>query len=238
MKVEKVILNKKLGTSLDLYLSVSNAPLPGIVIIPGGGYSTINDKDSERVALKFATNAFQAFVVHYPIKDKKSYAAAFETVSQVFEFIQKRAQSLNLDLEKLGTIGFSAGGQLAADYANQKESKVKFTLLGYPVITAALDENLGIKSRDVTRSVNSQTPPTFIFGSIKDKIAPYNEHIGPYTAALAANKVSFELHEFSTGNHGVSLANKYVQAVDKSSYDPHMAQWFPLALEWLKTQKG
>ena len=79
------ISNVKLAqehASLDVYYSASDVALPAVVIIPGGSYQQIKERDSERVALTFATHAFQSFVVRYPVLEHRSYQAAKVAIAQ------------------------------------------------------------------------------------------------------------------------------------------------------------
>lgn len=62
-----------------------------------------------------------------------------------FDYITKNAKDLNVDTNKLGIIGFSAGGQLAAAYSNEPDTKAKFAVLGYPVLTQAWMKRLAFK---------------------------------------------------------------------------------------------
>ncbi len=221
-------------SSLDVYHSNSDEPLPGVVIIPGGSYNKIMERDSERVAITLASQAFQAFVVRYPVVEHKDYQAAKSAVAQAFDHIVAHAQELDVDVNRLGVLGFSAGGQLAAAYGNTAHTKAKFVGLGYPVTKPTIDQRMGVTTEDVTRLVNKTTPATFIWGSFNDELTPFDEHILPYVQALREHNVPVELHEFSTGNHGLALANEYTGIVNNNRTDEHMALWFPLFLDWLK----
>ena len=94
---------------------------------------------------------------------------------------------------------------------------------------------MGVSTEDVTQLVNDNTPATFIWGSFNDQVTPFNDHILPYVQALRSHDVPVELHEFSTGNHGLALANKYTGIVNNDRTDEHMSEWFNLFLNWLKT---
>lgn len=238
MNFQNIQLDTVNHSSLDIYQSNTDTALPGIVVVGGGSYKQLRERDTERVALQFATQAFQSFVVNYPTEEQKSYAEAKEAIVEAFDYIKKHADQLKVDVNKLGIIGFSAGGQLAADYSNQTDTQVKFALLGYPVIKPILDEKMGVQSTDVSKLVSSNTPPTFIWGAMNDELTPFLEHIDIYTQALAQNNVPFEVHEFSTGNHGMALANKWTGVVNDGRVDHHMSRWFPLALEWLDEMIG
>lgn len=219
---------------LDIYHSDTTVPLPGLVIIPGGSYTKVADRDSERVAVTFASQAFQTFVVRYPVVEHRSYQNAKIAIDQAFEYLVGHAQELDLDPQQLGIIGFSAGGQLAAAYSNRPDTKARFAALGYPVIQPLIDKRMGVTTENVAELINDQTPETFIWGSINDELTPYLDHIAIYAQALAKHHVKFELHEFATGNHGMALANYYTRIVNRNRTDNHLAKWYPLFLEWFK----
>ncbi|MGM9891591.1 alpha/beta hydrolase [Limosilactobacillus sp.] len=224
-------------SSVDIYHSQSDVALPGVVIVPGGSYNKIMERDSERVAITLATHAFQAFVVRYPVLEHKGYRAAKRALAQTFDYLVDHAAELDLDPQRLGVLGFSAGGQLAAAYSNQPATKAKFVGLGYPVIRPLIDQRMGVTTEDVSQLVTKQTPATFMWGSIQDQLTPYLDHLAVYAQALAKQGVPFELHEFSTGGHGIALANKYTSIVNYDRADEHMAKWFPLFLDWLQQLK-
>ncbi|MDD6432401.1 MAG: alpha/beta hydrolase [Lactobacillaceae bacterium] len=231
MQISNVQLDQPYS-SLDIYHSASDVALPAVVIVPGGSYQQIKERDSERVAITFTTHAFQAFVVRYPVLEHRDYQAAKTAVAQAFDYIVDHATELDVNPDQLGVIGFSAGGQLAAAYSNQTATKAKFVALGYPVIKPTIDDRMGVKTEDVSQLVTDQTPATFIWGSVNDGLTPYLDHVNAYTMMLAQHGVPFELHEFGTGNHGIALANKYTGIVNRDRVDRHMSRWFPLFLEW------
>ncbi len=226
------------ASSLDIYHSKTTVPLPGIVIIPGGSYKQIVERDTERVAITLAAQAFQTFVVRYPVLEQRSYSGAKRAIAQAFDYLTAHAAALDLDPARLGILGFSAGGQLAAAYSNQPGTKARFAGLGYPVIQPTIDQRMGVTTENVAALVTAQTPPTFVWGSVRDDVTPYQDHIAVYTAALARNRVPFELHEFSTGGHGLGLANYYTGIVNNQRTDEHMARWLPLFLDWLRQLKS
>ncbi|MDO4902718.1 MAG: alpha/beta hydrolase [Limosilactobacillus sp.] len=231
------IRNVKLNTahsSLDIYHSNSDVALPGVVIVPGGSYNKMMERDSERVAITLTAHAFQTFVVHYPVEENRNYQDAKDAMAEAFDYIVDHAEELKVDTDQLGVLGFSAGGQLAAAYSNAPDTKAKFAGLGYPVIRPTIDERMKVTTEDVSKLVTKQTPPTFIWGSVKDDLTTYLEHIAVYVSALAEHDIPFELHEFSTGGHGIALANKYTGIVNNNRTDDHMAKWLPLFLDWFE----
>lgn len=236
MEIKNIPL-KQPSSSLDIYHSATDTLLPAIVILPGGSYNRIMERDSERVALTFATHAWQTFVVRYPVVEHKSYEDAKKAVKEAFEYIVAHAKELDVDINRLGIIGFSAGGQLAAAYSNEKQTLAKFAALGYPVIQPLIDERMGVTTENVAQLVTKQTPPTFMWGSAKDELTPFVDHLQVYTDALIAHGIPYELHEFGTGGHGIALANKYTGIVNNDRVDKHMGRWFSLFLGWAKELK-
>jgi len=86
--------------------------------------------------------------------------------------------------------------------------------------------------------VTKNTPPTFIFGARGDRIGSLcRPYLSVLPIALYKDGVNFEVHLFSTGGHGFSLANKFVGVVNRDRTDAHFAKWFPLCLEWLASLK-
>ncbi|MCC4328334.1 alpha/beta hydrolase [Limosilactobacillus reuteri] len=232
MEIKSVNLDQPYS-SLDIYHSNTDKALPGLVILPGGSYNQIMERDSERVALTFATHAWQTFVVRYPVVEHKNYEEAKIAVHQAFEYIVNHANELDVDVDRLGIIGFSAGGQIAAAYSNEKLTHARFAALGYPVIQPLIDERMGVTTENVAELVHPQTPPTFMWGSAKDELTPFVDHLQVYADALIKNDIPYELHEFGTGGHGIALANEYTGIVNNDRVDNHMGKWFPLFLEWL-----
>ncbi len=145
MDFKQITLDEVNDTKLDIYNSDTDVALPGVVILPGGSYKPFKQRDSERVALTFLTQSYQAFVLEYPINDKKNYQLAKKSISTAFDYIIKHAKALKVNPKKIGIIGFSAGGQLAAAYSCEKGTQAKFAVLGYPVVNQALDEKWEFK---------------------------------------------------------------------------------------------
>jgi dipeptidyl aminopeptidase/acylaminoacyl peptidase len=100
-------------------------------------------------------------------------------------------------------------------------------LVGAP-LEAALVEEMSLE-----KQVSVQTPPAFIWHTVDDELVPV-ENSMLFAATLRKNKIPFELHLFSKGLHGLSLADKESFADDMHP-EPHVAHWFDLCLEWLGT---
>lgn len=209
-----------------------------IVIFPGGGYSHLAiEKEGYKVARWLNELGITAFVLKYRLpsdeimRDKS--LAPLADAQQAIRYIRENAQNWNLDPEKVGVLGFSAGGHLAASLSTRFNEKVAstrnpisarpdFSILIYPVITMAdslthegsrknlLGENVSslMKMRFSTENlVNELTPPTFLIHATDDHSVPVENSL-VYYAALKKSKVPVELHVYEQGGHGFGMGTK------------------------------
>lgn len=208
-----------------------NEKRPSMVVCPGGGYARCSEREEEPIALKFLNWGFNVFVLRYSCAPHR-YPTQLREVAAVFEEIYKNADEWNCDTNKIGIIGFSAGGHLAAHYSNvyncgvvreafPDSKKPNFSVLSYPVISA--DESFAHKGSFVNllgtypegdqaekysceKMVTKDTPPTFIWHTAEDDVVPVKNSI-VYASALADNKVPFSLHIYPYGVHGLSTVD-------------------------------
>lgn len=209
----------------------SDEKRPCIVVVPGGGYSMCSEREAEPIALKFLNWGFNVFVLRYSCAPHR-YPTQLREVAAAFEEIYEHANDWNCDTTKIGIIGFSAGGHLAANYCNAyncgavrevfpDSKKPNFSVLCYPVISA--DETFAHKGSFVNllgaypvgddvskyscdKMVTFDTPPTFIWHTAEDQAVPVKNSL-VYATALADNKVPFSLHIYPYGVHGLSTVD-------------------------------
>ena len=230
-----------------------------ILICPGGGYGFVSEREGEPIALKFAAEGYNAFVLKYSIAPHK-FPTAIREAAAAMELIYANAAAWKCETDHVAIIGFSAGGHLAGHYTNCfdcpevrevfPESKaVNASILCYPVITsdprhshAGSFRNLS-GHRELTnedhemfsleRKVTPNTPPTFLWHTAPDDCVPVMNCL-LYAQALAANKVPFTVHIYPDGWHGLAT-------VDDTTNNPlpeKIAQangWLDAACLWLKT---
>jgi acetyl esterase/lipase len=224
-----------------------------VVICPGGGYSVLAaGHEGSEVAEAFNKAGITAFVLRYRLpKDECMTNKAFVPLmdaQQAIYFVRTHAKQYNIDPNKIGIMGFSAGGHLASTAGTHFNQPVRkelasanlrpdFMLLLYPVIS--FNDSIGhVGSRDNLigknpdpkllhlfsneEQVTAQTPPTFlVHASDDDGVNPENSiH---FYQALLKNKVPAELHLYEHGGHGFGLHNT------TTSED-----WFADCLAWLK----
>jgi acetyl esterase/lipase len=202
-----------------------------VIICPGGGYHILAyDLEGTEIAAWLNKLGFTAFVLQYRIPDKKE--GALQDVQRAIRVVKSNSKKWNIDPEKIGVMGFSAGGSLSARastlFSNKTYSTVDktdslscrpaFAMLIYP---AYLD--LGLNSTLTPELVLSKdVPPVFIFQTADD---PYGNSALVFAGALRNEKLPVELHMLSSGGHGYGLRPGKTAA----------ATWPLLAEKWLKT---
>jgi acetyl esterase/lipase len=208
-----------------------------LLMIPGGGYKRVAvSKAGGSIDAWIADQGITAFVMTYRLP-ADGWAAgpdvALQDAQRAMRIIRSRAGELGLDPARVGTLGFSAGGHVAARLATRSaipayapidaidtlSTKPSVAGLFYPVITgtqpfghgASLKELLGASPTDAQRraisaelDVTADTPPTFIAAAIDDKVVPVDNSLLMFQA-LRAKGVATELHLFEKGGHGFGL---------------------------------
>ena len=208
-----------------------------VLVIPGGAY-TVEAFDHEGVDVARALNAFgvTAFVLMYrlPAEGWSNPAdVPLQDAQRAMRVIRAHAPGFGLDPARVGVIGFSAGGHMAAslatradapvydrvDAADSENARPAFAALMYPVITMLAGTHagsrlklLGADSSDerlaaysCERLVTRTTPPTFLCLAADDDIVPYVPNGIAMFDALRKADIAAELHVFQQGGHGFSI---------------------------------
>ncbi|SHF76295.1 Acetyl esterase/lipase [Flavobacterium fluvii] len=206
-----------------------------VVICPGGGYHHLSiNKEGYKIAQWLNTLGISAFVLKYrmpsdlTMKDKT--VGPLQDAQEALRMVRRNAEKWKLDPNKIGIMGFSAGGHLASSLSTKFLEKVyvpvdntsarpDFSILMYPVIsmqggmthkgskTNLLGENPSatlVEKYSNDKQVNATTPKTFIVHATDDKAVPVENSIN-YYLALKQNKIPVELHLFENGGHGFGL---------------------------------
>lgn len=183
----------------------------GIIVCPGGGYNILAiDKEGYEIAEWLNSLGFSAFVLQYRVPQKQE--GALQDIQRAIRLVRYNADKWNLNPDKLGIIGFSAGGSLCArastlynekkyikvDEIDELSCKPSFAMLIYP---AYLDQG---ENRSLTPElkVDENTPPAFLFQTADDRLG--NSAL-VYTTALRDAKVPVDLHFLAEGGHGYGL---------------------------------
>ncbi len=229
----------------------------GIVICPGGGYGGLAfEKEGAEVARWLGDLGVATFVLKYRHGGGvHQHPVPLSDIQRAMRLVRSQAAQWGVEPNKLGVMGFSAGGHLASsvgthfDAGNQnatdgveREScRPDFLVLIYPVISmdaaithgGSLVNLLGPKPDDKLvelmsndTQVTGQTSPTFIAHASDDGAVPVENALRFYRA-LVACKVPAELHVFADGGHGFGMRGKDVPA----------EQWPHLLANWLKSRE-
>ena len=217
----------------------TNANGMSVIICPGGGYSILAfDKEGTRVAEEMNKWGITAFVLKYRLPDDTTNIdrslAPLMDAQQAVRLVRSKAAEWGLKKDKIGIMGFSAGGHLAsstathfnfnADVNNKDTTSVRpdFAILIYPVIsfdstiTHKGSRNNLVGAKAPTEKINyfsnelqvtAKTPPAFFVHAGDDAAVPVENSIRYYQACIN-NKVPAEMHLYPKGGHGFGMYNK------------------------------
>ncbi len=239
---------------------------PAMLVIPGGGYYMVSDREGEPVAMRYLALGFNAFVLDYSVAEDSAlkYPYQIAEAAMAMEYLRINAENLNIDPEKIAAVGFSAGGHLCAmlgSFHNCPETgkvfkptvcvKPNAVVLGYPVISSDIsfahigsfinlcgEENKELmKKVDVLNLIDENSAPAFIWSTFNDNVVPCQNAI---EAALKYKEfgVPVSLHVFGKGEHGLSVADATVYKADKALKEMSVSvpEWVRLSVEWLEEQ--
>jgi acetyl esterase/lipase len=219
--------------TLEAYLpQKEKATGAAVVICPGGGYSVIVFQgEGVTTAREFAKNGIAAFVLKYRLPDDSSMMdkkiGPLQDAQQAVKVVRENAGKWGIDVNKIGIMGFSAGGHLASTEAthfmkplieNNSNTSLRpdFQILVYPVIsmqdslthpdsrTKLLGENPSKEVIDEFSNelqVNENTPPAYITHAADDKLVDVDNSIF-YFEKLRHHNVAVEMHIYQRGGHG------------------------------------
>lgn len=230
-----------------------NPSRAGVIVAPGGSYAFLaSNHEGRQVANWFNSLGLPAFVLTYRLGPRYHHPIELADAQRAIRLVRAHANEFNIAPDRIGMMGFSAGGHLtstaethfdsgdpgAPDPIDRVSSRPDFAILAYPVVTMLrpyahetsvqnlLGDNPDSKLRESLSNelhVTSQTPPTFLFATSNDDVVPVENSIQFYSALHKAG-VPAELHIFENGAHGVGL--------DLS--DPAIGEWPRLLEEWLR----
>lgn len=214
-----------------------------VVICPGGGYAKLSmDQEGYLMAQWLAKNGIAAFVLEYRLPNGHREVPLEDTVEAI-RIVRKKAKKFNIDPAKVGVMGFSAGGHLAASVSNipPVEDRPNFSILFYPVVIAnhytshsgsfrnLLGKGFAQADADefsMEKLASENTPPTILLLSDDDATVPA-AGAAMYYASLRYHGVRAAMYVFPEGKHGWGN-------YDRFSYQK---EWQHLLLRWLSELK-
>ncbi len=232
----KIVKNVSKPTLQVFKSAAAKANAPTVLVCPGGGYwiEAIEHEGTE-IAEFLNKNGVHAAVLKYRLpnrdQDKTLHLAPMQDAHRAIRLLRSQAKTLGFNSEKIGIMGFSAGGHLAAissnsaptyakvDSADDLSSRPNFTVLVY---TAYL-VNDGEQALKDEIAVTKSTPPTFLVHTMDDPI-PVQSALS-YIAACKAKEVPVEFHLFPKGGHGYGLR----------SQERGLKNWGNLLVDWLSS---
>jgi acetyl esterase/lipase len=241
--------------TLTIYVPFGEKVPTGVVVCPGGGYGGLADNhEGRQIANWLNSLGITAFVLKYRLGPRYHHPRELQDAQRAIRIVRSRAKEFGIAADRIGIMGFSAGGHLAStagthfdsgdaaatDPIEQVGSRPDFMVLGYPVISfttpythkGSMHNLLGdnpdpklVESLSNELQVTPQTPPTFLFHTDADTVVP-SENSVLFYLALRKNKVPAELHIFEKGPHGVGLALR----------DPALSMWPTLLANWFRVR--
>ncbi len=190
----------------------------GVIICPGGGYNILAwTHEGTEIAEWFNSIGVSAFILKYrvPRRDPQTpHALPLQDAQRAIRIVRSNAKKWNVDPNRIGLLGFSAGGHLTVmsgvhykkktyskvDAADDLSAKPDFIM---PIYPAYLGDRVNKDKLSELIDVNENTPPTFIAITHDDSDRSYYSAL--LYAALKRNNVVGELHIYSKGGHGYGL---------------------------------
>lgn len=234
-----------------------------LLILPGGGYEFVSERENEPVALRFCGYNIACFTLKYTIAPALKYPYPLVEVYAALAYIRRNAEKYHIDVDKIAVLGFSAGGHLAAscscyhkeeEYAkflniDINEMKINGCLLAYPVISSEFGHSVSIKNitqgrKDlldkfsIDKNITQDFPKTFIWHTTFDSVVPLKNSL-VLAEALSMNKVFLELHVYPMHDHGQSLCDRSVYSKEALSDKiieemSYNTQWVDNAIHFIK----
>jgi acetyl esterase/lipase len=225
-----------------------------VIVCPGGGYQNLSmDKEGSQIAQFLNSIGVTAFVLKYRLGPKYHHPIELGDAQRAIRVVRSQAAEYRIHPDRIGIMGFSAGGHLAAtagthfdsgnasatDPIDRAASRPDFLILCYPVISFLnyihqgskrnlLGDNPDPKLVDLLSNetqVTAQTPPTFLFHTNADTGVPPENSMLFYLALRKAG-VPAEIHIYERGPHGVGLAQT----------DQALSTWSSRLADWLRVR--
>ena len=213
-----------------------NATSAAMLIFPGGGYGGLAAHEGEDYALFLNTLGIAAFVLQYRLGiHGYRHPVMLQDALRAMRVLRSRANEWNLDKTKIGVMGSSAGGHLAAtllthydsgdknskDLIERESSRPDIGVLCYAVISMGEHSHEGSRENLLGQNptpelvallsnelhVNAQTPPCFVWHTWEDKGVKIENSL-QFISSLQKNDVPFDFHVYQKGPHGIGLADK------------------------------
>lgn len=254
-----------MSVHLETYISrtegdMNCAPRDAMLVLPGGAYAFLAERESEPCAKAFLAAGFNVFTLYYSLNEKAAFPRPLVDVSMAIAHIRAHAEEYNIDPDRIFVCGFSAGGHLCGsigtfwnrDFAafpgmKKGDNRPRGVILSYPAASLMpglhhdLCTELILGKKDYTdeecaaysleKQVTEDTVPHFIWQTEEDDCVCVENSL-VLAEALIAKRIPTELHIYPKGPHGMSVATKEVYCNTPENIDPHVGSWVKAAVEW------
>lgn len=253
MILQKVFLPNRNGAYMDACLQRNCTELemirwdrrPAMLVVPGGAYDFVSEREGEPLALRYAAAGFQTFLLHYTVGT--CFQDALLDIAAAMAQIRRRAEEWQIDPHQVAVLGSSAGGHLALWLAikaalgdaallpiceSPQMLRPNALVLCYPAVYGTGCHASVVKTlpKDDVCACAGILPPAFLWATQDDHAVPPGQLLHLATAMTEAN-VPLELHLYQRGDHGLATAD---EATGRPV--PHVAGWLPLSIDWLYQQ--
>jgi acetyl esterase/lipase len=223
-----------------------------MVVCPGGGYGGLAGHEAEPIALWLNKSGITAGVLTYRLAPKYHHPCPLTDAQRAIRVVRANASAWKLDKNRVGILGFSAGGHLtstvathfdkgdpnATDLVERESCRPDVAAPIYPVITleppfAHMGSRKNLLGETPTAEqvqlfsnhtqVTKETPPCFLMHTVEDTVVPVENSL-LFATALAAHHIPFALHVYEKGQHGIGLGN---DTINKT--------WTTQCIAWLQS---
>lgn len=224
---------------------------PAMIVLPGGGYRNLAPHEAEPVAEWLGSLGLATAVCRYRVWPNR-HPAPLHDAERAIRLMRANAEAWGLDARRVGVLGFSAGGHLAAsvsclgqpgrpdhpDAIERHSGRPDAAVLCYPVISFQPWSHVGsreallgkdadpelLRQLSLENAVHDRVPPTFLWSTADDQgVSVFNSF--HYAGALRRHNVPFAMSIYPTGRHGLGLAQDV----------PHVRDWTAACAAWLKS---
>lgn len=231
---------------------------PAMLVIPGGGYACVSDREGEPVALEYLNRGYHAFVLDYDVAPDCCYPSQILEAAMAMIYIRKNADRFGIEKNQVAAIGFSAGGHLLGCISTLWDDpaiREKFgedcalvrpdaSVYSYAVISSDEEiwhrgsfvnfckDKVPFENYSIEKKVRPSCSPAFIWSTTADDGVPVLNSVRLYEAYVKAG-VPAEMHLFREGGHGLSTCDREVLC-EVSPACGHIRNWISLSVGFLE----
>ena len=245
MKIQLGEVIQEQACTIEYFLHPEGGERGMVIVFPGGAYHHLAPHEAIPVAEKFVELGFHAAVCMYRT-NPVTYPVPLEDARNAVKYTREHAEELGVKPNNIAVLGFSAGGHLAGMVSNMPDSpdaRPDASIFCYSVLSSrpenihagSFQNLLGDCSEDEyikfswPDAVHSNTPPAFLWHTMKDTVVPVTNSID-YALALKKLNIDVELHLYPQGGHGLGTGDRPVYEGRFSE----VASWTELCRRFLK----